>query len=114
MRRVDADLERLQPVAVPEALEGEAVARRRDEAVERRQRRRRRSLRTEPCEQHAGALDERIAALADALAKRRADRLGGRLEAGAVGGELPAVERAAQAIVLAAAEREVGTAVRAR
>jgi hypothetical protein len=37
MRRIDADLERLQPVAVPQALEGEAVAGRGDEGVERRQ-----------------------------------------------------------------------------
>jgi hypothetical protein len=114
MRRVDADLERLQPVAMPEPLEGEAVAGGSEEGVERRQSAGRRPLVTEPREQHAGARLQRIAALANALAQLRADRLGGGLEAGAVDAELPAVERAAQAVVFAAAEGQVGAAVRAR
>ncbi len=36
VHRIDADLERLQPVAIDHALEGEGVRRRRDEAVELR------------------------------------------------------------------------------
>ena len=81
MRRIDADLEGLQPVAVPQALEGEAVARRRDEGVERRQGRRHRALGAEPGEDDAGADLRRIAALADPGAQGRAGRLGRRLEA---------------------------------
>src|SRR4029453_19330411 len=64
MRRIDADLERLQPVAAPQALEGEAVARRRDERVERWQGRRQRALGPEPGEDDARAHLQRIAALA--------------------------------------------------
>ena len=40
VRRIDADLERLQPVAVDHALEGEGVGGRRDEAIELRKCRR--------------------------------------------------------------------------
>ena len=100
---------------VIEAAEGlgEAVAGRRDEGVEGRQRRRRRAFRAEPGEHDAGALDHGIAALAHALAELRAERLGRRFEAAPVDRELPAVEGAAQAIGLVAAEREIGAAVRA-
>jgi hypothetical protein len=38
--RVDADFQRLQPIAVDHALEGEGVALRRDKAIELRERRR--------------------------------------------------------------------------
>ena len=114
VRRIDADLERLQPVAVPQALEGEAVARRRDEGVECRQRRRRRALGAEPREEHAGALLQRIAALAD-RAVHSVEPIGsaGVSRQAPSTRELPAVERAAQAVVLAATEREIGAAVRA-
>jgi hypothetical protein len=113
MRRIDADLESLQPVAVPQALEREAVARRRDEGVERGQLRRHRALRAQPGEDDARADPGRIAALADAGAQGRAGRLGRRLEAAAVDRELPAVERTAQALGFEAAEAQVGAAVRA-
>src|SRR5690606_4417692 len=54
----------------------------------------------------------RVAALADALAQLAAERLGRRLQAPAVGGELPSMERTAQAVALMAAEGEVRAAVR--
>jgi hypothetical protein len=55
VRGVDAHLEGLQPVAVPQALEGEAVAGRRGEGVERRQRGRRQAcLGAQPGPHHAG------------------------------------------------------------
>ena len=69
--------------------------------------------RAEPREQHAGALHHRIAALANPLAKLRAEWLGRGLEAAAVDRELPAVERTAQAFGLVPAEGEVGAAMRA-
>ena len=77
MRRVDAHLERLQPVAVPQALEGKAVRGRRGKAVEARGRAGGdASFGPEPAEQHAGLLQQRVAALLDALAQRAAGGLG--------------------------------------
>jgi hypothetical protein len=113
MRRVDAHLEGLQPVAVPHALEGKAVRGRRGKAVERGEGRGRHVFGPEPAEQHAGFFQQRVAALLDALAQGAAGGLAGGVGAAAGGIELPAVERAAQAVALVAAEGQVGAAVRA-
>ncbi len=77
MRRVDAHLEGLQPVAVPQALEGKAVRGRRGKAVEGGEGRGRHVFGPEPAEQHAGLLQQRVAALLDALAQRAAGGLAG-------------------------------------
>ena len=113
MRRVDAHLERLQPVAVPQPFEGKAVRGRRGKTVKRREGRGRHILRAKPAEQHAGLFHQRVAALFDALAQRAARGLGRRVGAAAGGVELPAVEGAAQAVALVAAKREVRPTVRA-
>src|SRR5205807_3245411 len=75
VRRVDADLERLQPVAIPVALERERVLRRRDERVEMRERRR--LALAEIGEEDAALLDDRIGAQTDVLAQAATFRLGG-------------------------------------
>ncbi len=115
VRRVYADLEGLQPVGVPQALEGKAVRGRRGETVKRGEGRRRAALVAQPGKQHAGFFNDRIAALAHALAQLAAGGLGRCFQATAVGGEFPAVKRAAQAAALfqafAPAERQVGAAV---
>src|SRR5438046_5348737 len=111
MRRVDADLERLQPVAVPVPLEREGVLVGRDEAVEPRKRRR--LAGAEIGEEDAASFSERIRAQPDVLAKAACRGLGGRLEAFAAGVVKPAVERAAQTAVLEPAISEVRAAMRA-
>ena len=109
VHRIDADLERLQPVALDHALECEGVSLGRDETVEVRELRR--LARTHVGEQDAAPLDHRIGLLPDIGAERRVVRLRGCLQARAVHVEQPAVERAAQAAVLQAAEGEIGAAV---
>ena len=111
VRGIDADLERLQPVAIDHALEREGVAVRRDEAVEMRKRRR--LARAHIGEQDAALLHHRIGLLPDVGAQVAALRLGRRLQALAVDVEQPAVEGAAQAAVLQPAIGEIGAAVRA-
>jgi hypothetical protein len=111
MRRIDADLERLQPVAVPVALEGERVLVRRDEAVEVRERRR--LAGAEVGEQDAALLGDGIGLLPDVLAHAAAFGLGRRGEALAAYVEQPTVEAAAQPAVLEPAVGEVGAAMRA-
>ena len=98
VRRVDADLQRLQPVAVDQALEGEGVGAGREEAVEVGEGRR---LAFAELGEDDAVLDhDRVAALADALAERAALGLGRRLQALAVDVEQPAMEQAAQAAIL--------------
>ena len=111
MRRIDADLQRLQPIAVDHALEREGVRVGRGEAVEVRERRR--LARAHIGEQDAALLDHRIGLLADIGVHPAALRLGRRLQASALDVEQPAVEGAAQAAVLQPAEGEVGAAMRA-
>ena len=111
VRRIDADLQRLQPVAVPVALEGEGVGVRRGEAVEMRERGR--LAGAQPGEQDPASLGHGIRALPDVLAHPAALRLAGRLQAFAGHVEQPAVERAAHAAVFPAAVGEVGLPVRA-
>src|SRR5213078_3943246 len=94
VRRVDADLERLQPVAVPVPLERKSVLVGRDEAVEARKRRR--LAGAEIGEEDAASFGHRIRAQPDVLAKTTSRGLGGSLEAFAADVVKPAVERAAQ------------------
>src|SRR5258708_698623 len=111
VRRIDADFQRLKPVAAPVALERKGVAVGRDKTVEFGERRRLAFAEIRP--QNAALLDHGIAALLDALAELRALWLGGRLQALARCVEQPAVEGAAQPAVFQAAEGEVGAAMRA-
>src|SRR5204862_8073305 len=109
VRRIDAYFQRLQPVAVPVALEREGVLARRDERVE---------LRKCGCfafaeirEDDSASLDHRICAQANVLAQAAPGRLGRRLEALAGRIEEPAVKRAAQSSVLEPPVGEIGPAV---
>ena len=113
VRRVNAHFQRLQPVAVPQAFEGKAVAGRGFKAVERGEGRRRAALGAEPSKQGAGFLHQRVTALANAAAQLAARRLAWCLQALAADVKFPAVKRAAQAIALVAAVSQVGAAVRA-
>src|SRR5262245_13732164 len=109
--RIDADLERLQPVAVDHTLECEGVAVRRDKAVEMRKRRR--LARPEISKQDAALFHDRIRLLLDVGAEIAVVRFGRGFEALAVDIEQPAVKRATQAAVLETTVREISAAVRA-
>src|ERR1700688_934540 len=111
MRRVDADFQRLQPVAVDMALEGEGVAVGRDKTVDLGKGWRLAFAEIRP--EDAALLDHGIGALFDALAELRVLWLGRRLQALARGVEQPAVKGAAQPAVLQPSEGEVGAAMRA-
>src|SRR5664279_4819735 len=111
VRRIDADFQRLQPVAAEMALEGEGVAVGRDETVQLGKRRRLAFAEIGP--EDAALLDHGVAALLDALAELRALRLRRRFQALARRVEQPAMERAAQPAVFQPAERKVGAAMRA-
>src|SRR6266481_8862262 len=111
VRGIDADLERLQPIAVDMPLERERVAVERNKAVDFRKRRRLAFTQIRP--ENAALLDHRIGPLPDTLAQRRALGLGRRFQALAGGVEQPAVKRAAQTAILQPAEREIGAAMRA-
>jgi hypothetical protein len=111
VRGVDAHFERLQPVALEQALEGEGVAVGRDEAVEVGEGRG--LALADVREHHAGLLDHRVGRLLDAAAQLAGGGLGRGLQAVALGVEQPAVEGAADAAVFQPAEGEVGAAVRA-
>ena len=111
MRGVDADFQRLQPVALEAALESEGVGAGGDEAVERREGRR--LAFAEPREQHPALFHHRVGLLPDALRELAALGFGGRLEALAGDVEEPAVKGAAQPAVFPAPVGEVGAAVRA-
>ena len=111
VRRIDADLERLQPVAVDQALEGEGVRAGREEAVEVGEGRR--LAFAEIGEDDAVLHHDRIGALPHPLAEHAAFGLGGSFQALAVDVEQPAMEQAAQAAVFEAAVGEIGAAMRA-
>ena len=100
VRGIDADLKRLQPVAIPQAFEREAVATWGGKAVEVGEGRRYAVFRPEPRKQYAAFFNQRVAALLDAFAHAVAGRLGGGFETLAVHCKLPTVERAAQATAL--------------
>src|SRR5450631_2807820 len=95
VRRIDADFERLQPVAIDVALERKRMAVRCDESVDLRKRRRLAFAKIRP--EDAALLDHGIGALFDALAEVRVLWLRRRLDALAGRVEQPAMERAAQA-----------------
>ena len=111
VRRIDADFERLQPVAVDVALECKGVAVGSDKAVDLGKRGRGALAEIGP--EDAALLDHGIRALLDALAQRRACRLGRRFQALARDVKQPAVKGAAQAAVFEPAEGKVGAAMRA-
>src|SRR5512142_1551301 len=111
VRRIDADFERLQPVAVDVALECEGVAARCDKTIDLRKGRRLAFAEIRP--EDAALLHHRIGALPDALAELRVLRLGWRLQALAGRVEQPAVEGAAQAAVFQPPEGEIGATMRA-
>src|SRR5262245_45636570 len=111
MRRVDADLQRLQPVAAPMALECKGVAVGRDERIDLGKGRRGAFAEIGP--EDAGLLDDGIRALFDALAELRANRLRRRLDALAGRIEQPAVKGAAQPAMLESAEGKIGATMRA-
>src|SRR5260221_14469790 len=95
MRRIDADLERLQPVAIDVALECEGMAIRRDETIDFRKRRRLALAEIRP--QDAALLDHRISALRNVLAQHRLLWLGGCFKGLAPHPEQPALESPPQA-----------------
>src|SRR5258708_39117872 len=111
VRRVDADFERLEPVAVDVALERKSVAVGRDETVELRKCRRLALAQISP--EDAALLDHGISALLDALAQRRALWLGRRFQALTRCVEQPAMEGATKPAMFQPAKRKVGAAMRA-
>src|SRR5512141_2337498 len=90
VHRIDADLERLQPITVDHALEGEGVTLRRNEAVKVRECWR--LARSEIGEQNAASRQDGIRFLPDIGAEIAAVGLGRRLQTLAVHIEKPAME----------------------
>ena len=113
VRRVNAHLKGLQPVAVPQPLEGKGVGGRGAERIDGGEWRRRLAFGAEPAKQNAAALDQRVAALAHTVAQGAAGRLGWGFDALARDVKLPAMKRAAQAIAFVAAKGQVRSPVRA-
>src|SRR6266566_7591021 len=111
MRWVDADLERLQPVAAHVALECEGVAIRRDKTVDLRKGRRLAFAEIGP--EDSALLNHGVSALRDVLAQRRILRLRRRFKALARDVVQPAMKSTTQAAVFQAAEGKVGAAMRA-
>ena len=117
MRGVNADFKSLQPVGVPQALEGKAVSGRSVKAVKGRKGRWCRVLVAQPRKQHATSFNHRVAALPDALAQFASGRFRRRFQAAPIGSKFPAMKRTAQAAALRcgfkAAKGQIGTAMRA-
>ena len=109
---IDAAFHRLQPVAFLQPLRHEAaVGRHHGEFPLRQRRLLLRRAHVGP--QHAAALDQRIGLQLDLLAEAALGRLGRHLDALAGVVVFPAVIRAAQAVLLVAAEPQRHAAVRA-
>src|SRR4029453_6500326 len=108
--RIDAHLERLQPVAIDHSLERESVAVGRDKTVEMRERGRL-SL-TEIGEKDPALFNDRIRFLPYVGAQVTVIGLGRRLQAFAMDVEQPPVKRATQAAVFQSSVREIGAAMR--
>ena len=111
MRGIDSHFQRLQPVALHEALEGEGERFGRGEAVELREFGR--VAVSEPGEHDSVALDAGVGDMPDFFPEPAARRFGRLLQAPACGIEQPAVERAAQSSVLEPTVTEVRAPVRA-
>src|SRR5206468_2207685 len=111
MRRVNTDLQRLQPVATPMPLECKGVAVGRDEGIDLGKGRRLAFAEIGP--EDAGLLDDGVGALLDALAELRTNRLRRSFDALAGRVEQPAMKGAAQPAVLEPAEGEVRATMRA-
>ena len=109
VHRIDADFERLQPVAIDHALEGEGVGARRNEAVKIRKCRRLAGAEIGPDD--AALLDHRIGFLFQVGAQIAVVGLGRRLQALAVDVEQPAMKRAAQPAVFEPPVSEIGAAM---
>src|SRR3984893_8583052 len=109
MRRIDADFERLQPVAVDMALERENVAVGRHKAVDFRKYRRLAFAEIGPVD--SVLLDQGKASFFYPLAQLRFLRRGRRFQALARRVEQPAGEAATKPAVFQAAEREIGAAM---
>ena len=109
MRRVDADLVRLQPVAPPHALEREHLRARRHEAVQAGKLGRIAPAQVRPHD--AIALGDRVVDLTHPRVERRRRRLCRCLETRTVHIEEPPVERAAQAAVFHPAIRQIDATV---
>ena len=100
MRRIYTDFKSLQPVGVPQAFEGKAVAAGCFEAVKSGEGRRNAALVTQPGKQNATFFNHRVTALFDAVTQFAACGLGRCFQATAIGRKLPAMKRAAQAATL--------------
>ena len=111
MGGVDADLERLQPVALPQTLEREDVGLGRPETVEAGKIGR--LVRAHVREDDAVLLDHRIGGRPDALVHLRALGLARLLDALPIAVIVPAVKGAAKTVVFAAPEAEIRAAVEA-
>ena len=109
---IDAALHRLQPVRFLQPLRREAAVGRHHGELPLRQRRLL-LRRAHVGPQHAAALDQRIGLQFDLLAEAALGRLGRHLDALAGVVVLPAVVRAAQPVLLVAAEPQRHAAVRA-
>ena len=111
MGGVDADLERLQPVALPQTLEREDVGLGRPETVEAGKTGR--IVRAHVHEDDAVLLYHRIGGRPDALVHPRTLGLARLLDALAIAVIAPAVKGAAKAVVFATPEAEIRAAVEA-
>src|SRR5262245_35532527 len=109
--RVNADFERLQPVAIDHPLEREGVAVGRNEAVEMRKCRW--LTGSEIGEQDSVLLHPRLRVLPEVGSEIAVVRFGGCFEARAVDVEQPSVKCAAQAAGLEPAVCEISAAMRA-
>ena len=109
--RVDADLHRLQPIAFPQTLEGEDMGVGGAETVEVGKLRR--LTRPHVGEDDAVLFDHGVRGCLDLFVHFRAFRLARLFDALAVAVEMPAVEGAAQPVILKPPETEIGAAMRA-
>lgn len=117
MRRIDADFERLQPIAIPKPFEGERMRFRRNETIERRACRGF-DGRVKPRPNHTTLFNNGIRRLPNAFTQSRALRFAGCGDALPVRAELPSMKRATNAAALICALQptkcQIGTAMRTR
>ena len=111
VRRINADLQRLQPVALKQALEGKGVRAGGDKAIELRKRRW--LAFAQIGKDDAGALYHLVSLLLDGTTQAAAFRLGRGLQAVTTHIKQPAVKRTAQAPVFHPAKGQICATVRA-